>query len=304
MTIASEISRLQSAKANIKTAIEWKGVTVPSAATLDWYDDYITAIEQKWYNGPFINLDMQWPAPSWFHVPLTTEWQWLKTIMNSLSLTKWDNWRVNLHMPFAGYRDYSTANIGSQGSVGSYWSSSSYNSVARGFYLDSSNVSADSNYYRTYGYAVRCFKNSFEKPTSSWTVIRGTLWSAWIFWNQTEWLISITSNWTTWYTIQDKNLWATTVYNDGDTLTQANMGNKYQWWNNYWFPSTWNVTTSSSQVNAQNYWPWNYYSSSTFIKGNSSQYDWSSVKNDNLRWWVSQWSEEYVTINWTNYYKQ
>ena len=37
MSIASEISRLQSAKAAIKTAIEGKGVTVPSATTLDGY---------------------------------------------------------------------------------------------------------------------------------------------------------------------------------------------------------------------------------------------------------------------------
>ena len=44
MSIATEISRIQSAKADIKTAIEAKGVTVPSSATIDTYDDYVSQI--------------------------------------------------------------------------------------------------------------------------------------------------------------------------------------------------------------------------------------------------------------------
>lgn len=44
MSIASEIQRLQTAKSDIKTAIEAKGVTVPSSATIDTYDDYVSQI--------------------------------------------------------------------------------------------------------------------------------------------------------------------------------------------------------------------------------------------------------------------
>ena len=44
MSIATEISRLQTAKADIKAAIEAKGVTVPAAAKLDTYDDYVAQI--------------------------------------------------------------------------------------------------------------------------------------------------------------------------------------------------------------------------------------------------------------------
>lgn len=44
MSIASEISRLQTAKTDIKTAIEAKGVTVPSSAKIDVFDDYIAQI--------------------------------------------------------------------------------------------------------------------------------------------------------------------------------------------------------------------------------------------------------------------
>lgn len=45
MSIASEISRLQAAKADIKAAIEAKGVTVPASAKLDTYDDYVAQID-------------------------------------------------------------------------------------------------------------------------------------------------------------------------------------------------------------------------------------------------------------------
>lgn len=115
--------------------------------------------------------------------------------------------------------------------------------------------------------------------------------TAWIYHNSDLWLISLSSDWINWITIADKNLWATQVRNDGDTLSEANCGKFYQWGNNYGFPFTWSVTTSSTQVNAQNYWPWNYYSSSTFIIRNSSPYDWSSVKNDNLWGWTT-WTNE------------
>lgn len=240
---------------------------------------------------PIVVSDMQWPAPDGFHVPLMTEWQWLKTIMAWLGLTTWNSWRINLHIPFAGRRDFDTAAIKNQGSIGFYWSSSTSGSDepynAQLLDLDTSYAFTDTTSRRANGFSIRCFKNSFEGPTSSWTVINGTLWSAWIFRNQTDWLISITSDWTTWYTIQDKNLWATTVYSDWATLSEANCGKYYQWGNNYWFAWTWSVTTSLTKVDASTYWPWNYYSSSTFISGSV---DWSSVYNDNLRWWVSQWT--------------
>lgn len=44
MSIATEVSRLQAAKTNIKNSIENKGVTVPPSATLDLYPGYIDQI--------------------------------------------------------------------------------------------------------------------------------------------------------------------------------------------------------------------------------------------------------------------
>ena len=110
----------------------------------------------------------------------------------------------------------------------------------------------------------------------------------WIYHNSADGLISLSSDWINWITISDKNLWATTVWNSWDTLSEANCGKYYQRWNNYWFPRTWSVTTSSTQVNASNYWPWNYYSSSTFIK---YSWRWDTTDNRNLRWW-NTWTVE------------
>lgn len=45
MAISNEIARLQQAKADLKTAIENKGVTVPSNAKLDGYADLVDSIE-------------------------------------------------------------------------------------------------------------------------------------------------------------------------------------------------------------------------------------------------------------------
>lgn len=44
MSIATEITRLQTAKANIKSAIEGKGVTVSSSATIDAYASLVSSI--------------------------------------------------------------------------------------------------------------------------------------------------------------------------------------------------------------------------------------------------------------------
>ena len=91
-------------------------------------------------------------------------------------------------------------------------------------------------------------------------------------------VISI-SSWTKIFTMLDRNLWA------------SNLNwywYYYQWWNNYWFPNAWSVSKSSTQVDASRYWPWNYYSSNKFIIWYEN---WSSVRNDNLWWWVS-WTVE------------
>jgi hypothetical protein len=69
------------------------------------------------------------------------------------------------------------------------------------------------------------------------------------------------------------------VYNDGDTLTQDNIGNYYQWGNNYGFPSAGTVSKSTTKVDASSYAP-STYSSNTFI---ITDYEaWSEPRNDDL----------------------
>jgi len=241
---------------------------------------------------PWTWFATQWPCPDGFHVPLISERNWLKTIMDWLSLT-WESWRTKLHIPYCWMINYD-GRLFRQWQEGYYWSSSALSwQNASTYYIVDSYVWSYST-ARWQGVPIRCFKDSFVAPTSGWTVVQWTLGSAWIFWNQTDWLISITSNWTTGYTIQDKNLWATTVYNWWDTLTQANMWKMYQRWNNYWFPSTWGVSVSSTLVNASTYWPWNYYESSTFTCW-YNPFIWDSSYNDNLRWWLD-WNVPVTTM--------
>lgn len=100
-------------------------------------------------------------------------------------------------------------------------------------------------------------------------------------------------------TMMDRNLWATT----NDITSTGSYGNHYQWWNNYGFAHPWIPTNDDSvklssidfddaKVDASAYWPWNYYSSGTFITdvGGSSGTsrnggDWAFTWNNNLRWW-------------------
>jgi hypothetical protein len=109
--------------------------------------------------------------------------------------------------------------------------------------------------------------------------------TAGIYHSSDLWLISISSDWSTWTTIADKNLWATVVYHDGDALSESNCWYYYQWWNNHPYPFTWTVTTSSTRVNPTGYWPWTvnwYWSYTPFIKG--------------TKWWMTT----YVADLWWN----
>lgn len=122
-----------------------------------------------------------------------------------------------------------------------------------------------------------------------WNVVRPLSIWAWIYYNPSQWIISASPDWTTWVSIADKNLWATTVYNTGDALSQANCWNYYQWWNNYGFPFSWATITSSTKVDVSNYWPWNYYSSPTFI---TEPTRWSNSNPTDFRdlWWGETWT--------------
>lgn len=242
-----------------------------------------------------INFATQWPCPNWFHVPLSSE---RSSIANMYSELSWwvpaSLFAKNLKLPFSWYRVYSTANV-SWWWYWYYWSSSaisrSWDYYASSLSISSTDINRDYPYWLKANWcSIRPFKNDPITPDSSRTKLYTWYWTwdAWIWHNSSLWLISISNvDWSSWITISDKNLWATTAYNEWDPLSESNSWYFYQRWNNYWFPYTWSVTTSSTQVNTTWYWPGNYYSSDTFIIRPSRPYNnWSSVQNDNLRWWV------------------
>lgn len=232
-------------------------------------------------------LAMQWPAPTWYHVPTKSEWSAIYTALVTdfgLSANS-STMKTYLKMPLAGFRDYSSASAIDQSSYAVYWSSTA-SSAGEAYYLffSSSTLDTQNSSNRSNGASVRCFKNTPVTPDSTWTQLTTPLpYDMWVFHNSTLSLISIVYTW--WIiTISDKNLWATVVYNDGDTLAQTNCWYYYQRWNDNGFDWTGTITTSSTQVDASSYWPSSHYSDSTFIYGST---DWSSVQNDNLWGWVT-----------------
>lgn len=230
-----------------------------------------------------------------FHIPSQQDFADLKSIMDGLSLTTSNDYKVKLHMPFVGYRKNQDADLYFQGTSGRYWSSSTAG-VSDAYYLHlwTSGVNYNSYEHRSYAFPVRCFNNTYVGPDNTWTVVEWSLWSAGIFYNSALWLISVTNGTDKSITMKDKNEWATVVYNDGDTLTQANMGNMHQWGNYYGFPSIGTISsTSSTTVSTAGYGNDNPYSSNIFVR--NSNYDWSNPANDNL--WSGS-SDEYFEREW------
>lgn len=92
----------------------------------------------------------------------------------------------------------------------------------------------------------------------------------WVYWNQWLWLISFSRDGATRYTMADKNLGASAVNGESWADKEDWVGNLYQRWNCFGFScdSSISYTTSSTQVDVSNYWPSNYYTSSTFITTN------------------------------------
>ncbi len=235
-----------------------------------------------------IKIATQWPCPDYFHVPTKDDFLDLISAMTALWLSWYTNYKTYLKLPPAWNRQFNSSNVYWQNSFGEYRTSTLSNSTVRRAYHYSPVTEEDDicEWMTTLWNSIRPFKNEPEVPDSSWTKLVWS-WNAWIYHNSTLWLISVSSNWTKRYTIADKNLWAINVYNSWDGLNWQNSWYYYQRWNNYAFSFTWSVSKTTIQVDASAYWPWNYYSWSTFIYRSGSPYWWDTSWNKNLRWWES-----------------
>ena len=240
--------------------------------------------------------DMQWPCPDGFHIPLSSEWQSVYNVWVSIGAwgaSWWDNFKNYLKIPLAWYLSYQNSGIQERWAYWYYWACSSSDiGYADSLYFHSAAIIPGSSGKKTNWFPIRWFKDSSVVPDNTRTVLKQWTWTAGIYHNSALWLISLSSDWATWITIADKNLWATTAWNSWDTYSESNIGWYYQRGNNYKFPYSWGATTSITKVDASAYWPWDYYSSSTFITSTSSASYWDSSNNQNLWWWVSQWTTE------------
>lgn len=266
-----------------------------SPATKKYVDDSIEDNKYIAWEGIELSLPTRWPAPEWFHIPTSSEYSELISIIKANHVADADigNFlKSYLFMPLNDYRIWSSWAENWHGWNWYYWCSNAThdatfpNDAYCIQFIDSGSYDASVWIYtmeKACWLSLRCFKD-IPVSATGWHVNPEAGWTrlaAWVYHNADKWLISITRNNQNWITIADKNLGATQIYHDWDTLSESNCGWYYQRWNNYMFPYTWTVTTSATKVDGSNYWPWRYYYNSTYITGG----DWSSVENDNLWWW-------------------
>ena len=108
------------------------------------------------------------------------------------------------------------------------------------------------------------------------------------------------------YTIMDRNMWATGVYNKNyGTPNSSSLGYVYQWWNNYWFPARWDlaqqwVFTTNSQVPKSIWSKWvpSKYSSMTYYLDSNKDATWmAGWTTSDWIWW---WTWDTASTEWAN----
>ena len=295
------------------TYTAWDHIEISNANVISttWLQEELTA----WDNITIENVchpDNQWPCSDGFHVPSKEDLQEMCTIMSTVWLsTSQVDCETYLKLPYAGMRNDENANQGV--GVAAFYHASNPNLQSSfqcwWLYWRWAPIGVSDLVSRKDWCSLRPFKDTPSIPDNSWTTLYQWTWSAWIFHNATLWLISLSWDWANWLTIADKNLWATQVFNYWDTYSEANCWKFYQWWNNYGFARTWSITGELWPVNATWYWPWNYYSSNVFRLVDMLD-DWINPSDDNLWWWVSQWTRcqnvisaegtTYTAWNWIN----
>lgn len=259
--------------------------------------------------------DTQWPCPEEFHIPTIDE---RTALVNAwIDIQVWedgggDDFRKKMLMPFAGYRNCAGTTASSATAVkeqwtgGYYWSASPSDrspwTYACNLSFKAATLNTGAANFRGYGFSIRPFKNEPVNPLRGEILEEDRIpidwnlfWWQVIAWNQSLGLLSLVYNeWRDCITIADKNLWATEAYywdtQDPEavepTLSQANCGYYFQWWNNHWFAWTWTVSVTTARVDTVLYWPWSYsdsyYSRSLYWYTSSSNRDWSLPSNDNL----------------------
>lgn len=212
----------------------------------------------------------RWPVPAGFHIPRHWNMTCIKNIWIALwarTSSQWNCFKKYLKMPSAWMFNGCTTNKVST-ACATFWFAN-YSTASCKWWMAYISDSAINIWYtwsgshsNKYWMQIRPFYDYEIAPDSTWTTLFD--WSnvapwAGIFHKESEWLITMSSDWKTWCTIADRNLWATTVWNEWDSVNANNAGCYYQRWNNYGFSYNWPANKCSAQVDASNYWPWNWY---------------------------------------------
>lgn len=248
-----------------------------------------------------VDAPNRWPCPSGWHVPTREEWS---PLINNYHL--WDaihlscRWGV-LNRTTGEIKNWDIRNQYGMSADAGYLTceaepESEWEAFAS-YYFISWEITTewDGWYGITYmdtiapmWLFIRPFKDEPLIPDQSWDWTQELEEYGYeLRYNSTLWVYTIKDNNGTnpvYTTIADKNLWATVVYTMWDTTTQANVGNFYQWGNNYGFPYSDATNTRTSQVDASSYWPWNYYSDDDFFIDTEESW-WDSSYNANLWGW-------------------
>ena len=245
---------------------------------------YEHKVKNIYLGGPLNYSLLRWPCDEWFHVPLKEE----RESVLSVWFTKF-TFREHLHAPFSWYIANSGNRVNPE-EIWQYWTVSPNATSPNGNYVRSLDLCKLDDFvdwwtygYRCYWYNIRAFKDAPVIPDETRT--ETLTWKVW--YNSTLWLISVLVGTNQYVTMQDKNVWATEVYNYNEsTLNNNNRWQYFQRWNNYGFNREGELTTSSTQVNTTGYWPNNQYRSYKFITNTTGSYNRSNPKNDNLRWYT------------------
>jgi uncharacterized protein (TIGR02145 family)/prepilin-type N-terminal cleavage/methylation domain-containing protein len=107
------------------------------------------------------------PCPSGFRIPTKDELAHLFSHINNFTTATCGSTSSclttavgsSLKLPSGGYRDYSSAGLGSQGSTGYYWSSTVSGVYAYSPVFNATSVYPTYGNYRAYGLSVRCLKD-------------------------------------------------------------------------------------------------------------------------------------------------
>lgn len=254
----------------------WSANSSPMTA---WTPLTITEATQFTPALQIIHKDTQWPCPNGFHIGTKDEWELLINSLTRLWVYNVSVITTELNIPNAYYLARSNGSKETRYWKVRIWTSTmTANNVAWCWWIDENNLFVFQADKPGNAFSIRPFKDHPVAPDSTWTRD-----SFWIYKNATLWLITIPTttprDGMNFMTISDKNLWATNVWDNWLY---------YQFWNNHGFTVSPSYVTSKPTLN-NDYWPGNYYDSSTYIRVSSGN-NWFNWTCNNIWWWVTNWT--------------